>query len=218
VCARYFKKDVLHGVTLAVGRGEIVALLGGNGSGKSTVLKTISGLLPPYTGSIWLGGSDITKADVHSRQQAGISHLLQGGRIFPALTVEENLDVALQHRRRPCQHPFKLGTYFSQLTGFRRTRAGLLSGGVRQMLALEMILCQEPKYALLDEPSAGIASSIVRELFAAIQLMAKSTGMGILLVEQNIEEAKRIADYIIRLEHGAIIGIEQLHLHKGVKQ
>jgi branched-chain amino acid transport system ATP-binding protein len=205
ICASYLKKEVLLGISLIVGSGEIVALFGGNGSGKSTVLKTVAGLLFPTGGTVSFAGRDITDASVPCRQQFGITLLLQGGRIFPNLTVEENLSVALRHRRHTRDQVPALGTLFPVLRDRRGTRAGLLSGGQRQMLALEMVLAQEPRIALLDEPSAGLSPSAVHDLLSTIHAVAKSTGMGILLAEQNAEEAKKIADRYYLLEHGAIV-------------
>lgn len=202
----YVKKEILHGVSLTVHRGEIVALLGGNGSGKSTVLKTIAGLLRPTKGTVLFNGQNISSKTVHARQQMGIGFLLQGGRIFPNLTVAENLDISSHHgRMNPGngQRP-KVGDVFFVLRDQSSTRAGLLSGGQRQMLAIEMVLAQNPILALLDEPSAGLAPSLVTEILNQVSRIAVAKQMAVLLVEQNVEEARRIANHQLRLELGAV--------------
>jgi len=143
---------------LRFNRGEIVALWGGNGSGKSTALKTIMGLLQPTQGQVLFDDGDITAEPVHYRQQRGIGYLMQGGRIFPNLTVAENLAIAASRSdHRQTQTRTGLGGIFPVLAERADVRAGLLSGGQKQMLAIEMTMSQRPRLLLLDEPTGGIA-------------------------------------------------------------
>ena len=185
--ASYLKKETLRGVSLAVGRGEVVALLGGNGSGKSTTLKVIAGLLPPSKGRVWFEGKDITHATPHQRQVMGIGYLLQGGRVFPNLTVVENFEIALAHARdgvRTEDQP-TVGSIFPELKGLANSRAGLLSGGQRQMLAIEMVFGQRPRLTLLDEPTGALAEALATSFLRKIKTATQQSSHGILLVEQN---------------------------------
>jgi len=206
VHAAYVKKEILRGVSLAVHRGEVVALVGGNGSGKTTVLKTIAGLLEPTKGSVIYNGVDITHESAHYRQQGGIGLLLQGGRVFPNLSVEENFEISARHRRRQIRKDRapELGEVFPELGGKQKIRAGLLSGGQKQMLAVEMVLAQDPVVVLLDEPSAGLAPTLAMELLRKVALAATSKDMAVLLVEQNVEEARRNSNRQLRLDLGVV--------------
>jgi len=205
VHAAYVKKEILRGVSLSVNRGEVVVLLGANGAGKSTLLKTLAGLLKPTKGLIGFNGKDITKLSVRQRQRSGIGCLLQGGRVFSNLTVEENFQIALrQHRNgRNGKMPI-LGSLFPPLRERGSSRAGLLSGGQRQMLAIEMVLAQEPELALLDEPTGAVALELSRQLLQKIAEYSKTRLAGILLVEQNVAEAVRIANHVFRLTEGQL--------------
>ena len=205
VHASYGKKEVLRGLNLQVAAGEIVALLGGNGAGKSTTLKVIAGLLRPSAGDVSLSGENVSGLLPHEIQRRGVGVVLQGGRVFPNLTVAENLDVSIQ----ACSRSKSKGTpknelFFPRLGDLWTRRAGLLSGGERQMLGIELILQQCPNVLLLDEPSAGLAPVLVRETFQRIATFAKETGCAILLIEQNTEEARRIATSELILVDGRI--------------
>lgn len=205
VHAAYVKKEILRGVSLTVKRGEILALLGGNGSGKSTLLKTIAGLLQPTKGRIELKGRDITLLSVHGRQKGGIGYLLQGGRVFPNLSVEENFEVAMKHHRNGHNGAgAKLGSIFPPLRERTNVRAGLLSGGQRQMLAIEMVLAQEPELALLDEPTGALSHDLAITILKTVSAYVQKTGCGVLLVEQNVEEAKAVSRKCLRLLDGAV--------------
>lgn len=206
VYAAYVKKEILHGVSLSVNRGEIVTLLGGNGSGKSTVLKTIAGLLIPTKGQVFYDGRDITNASVHKRQKTGICYLLQGGRVFPNLTVKENFDIAMKHHRNGSNgnSPFP-GSIFPALKEKVNERAGLLSGGQQQMLAIEMVLGQEPELALLDEPTGALSQDLATEILRHIAQYMKTHNCGVLLVEQNVEAARKVANRELRLQDGLIV-------------
>jgi ABC-type branched-subunit amino acid transport system ATPase component len=158
VHAAYSKKEILRGLSFEVYPGEVVTLLGENGAGKSTALKVIAGLLPPTQGRVEFMGRDITHCDVQERQRLGIGCLLQGGRVFPNLTVEENFNLALSYARSTSKTAPQLGDVFSTLRERRNHRAGLLSGGQRQLLALEMISAQEPHLTLFDEPTSALSA------------------------------------------------------------
>lgn len=183
--ASYATKDILRGVSFEVHEGEVTALLGGNGAGKSTTLKVIAGLLQPSKGRIWFHGKDITDTTPSERQRLGLGYLLQGGRVFPNLTVAENLSVCLAHAGYITSKPFQLGDVFSELTGKRSVRAGLLSGGQRQMLAIEMILAQSPRLMLLDEPSGALAESLGTGVLKKLVKMIEASENAVLVVEQN---------------------------------
>lgn len=201
--AAYVKKKILHGVSLTVNQGEIVAILGGNGSGKSTLLKTIAGLLRPVRGRIAFRGRDITGASVHARQKDGIGYLLQGGRVFPNLSVQENFDIAIKHRRNGCQmNVTRVGSIFPPLAGRVADRAGLLSGGQRQMLAIEMVLAQEPEVVLLDEPTGALSHDLALGILHALRDHVLKTGCCVLLVEQNQVEARSVSSRCLQLVEG----------------
>lgn len=185
VHASYKEKEILRGVFLEIHDKETVVLLGANGSGKSTTLKTISGLLPITRGQIRLGGEDISLWDSAHRQAAGISYLLQGGRVFPNLTVQENFNVAIRYRRGgvvPNGH--FLGSVFPGLAGLCRRRAGLLSGGQQQMLAIEMVTAQCGVVGLWDEPTAGLSDEMAIAALNHIVVLA-NRGSAQLIVEQR---------------------------------
>lgn len=203
--AAYVKKEILRGVSLAVNRGEIVALLGGNGSGKSTLLKTIAGLLHPTQGRIEYQGHDITRLSIHNRQKSGIACLLQGGRVFPNLSVAENFEIAMKHHHNGHNGTEPaLGSVFPQLREKVKDRAGLLSGGQRQMLAIEMVLAQKPGLALLDEPTGALSHDLALAILKNISAFVQRSGCGVLLVEQNVEEASKVSHRLLRLQSGMI--------------
>lgn len=205
VHAAYVKKEILRGVSLTVDRGEIVALLGGNGSGKSTLLKTIAGLLHPTKGRIEFNGQDVTQSSVNARQNGGIGYLLQGGRVFPNLSVAENFEIATKHHRNGHNGTgAKLGSIFPALREKTNVRAGLLSGGQRQMLAIEMVLVQEPELALLDEPTGALSHDLAITILKTVSNHVQQTGCGVLLVEQNVKEATKVSHRRLRLELGSV--------------
>ena len=205
IWASYGKKEVLRGLTFSLSRGEIVALLGGNGSGKSTMLKVISGILRPAKGKVMLGRRDITGLLPHEVQRLGVGYLLQGGRVFPSLTVAENLAVA-RHGPRPGPSVARSSpdVVFPALAALGRRRAGLLSGGERQMLAIQMALTRSPQLLLLDEPSAGLAPGLAVDLLQRIVSVAREGMLGVLLVEQNVQEAMKIVDRSFVLVEGRV--------------
>jgi ABC-type branched-subunit amino acid transport system ATPase component len=203
--AAYGKKEVLRGVTLHVATGEVVTLLGGNGSGKSTLLKTIAGLLRPTMGTVFMDGVDLGPAASPDRQRLGAGYLLQGGRVFPNLTVAENLEIAARSRYRYADTRVASERVFPILDKLKSDRAGLLSGGQRQMLAIEMVLTQRPRLILLDEPTAALSHEAVTAILAKIREFAHINRSGVLLVEQNVNEAHIITDRHLRMVDGTVV-------------
>jgi len=210
--ASYYKKEILHGVSLCVREGEILSLVGPNGAGKSTLLKTIIGILPPREGRIYLDSEDVTNLSPHLRVRRGIGYFIQGGEIFPNLTVRENLelggmDLSKEELKERTEEVF---TLFPELAKISSRRAGLLSGGQRHALALGIVLMRRPKLLLLDEPSAGLAPALVKETMKRIQEINEDFRISILLVEQNLREALRIAQRVYLLKAGQIVGEEKI--------
>jgi len=202
----------LRGVSLEVPEGRIVALLGANGAGKSTTLKAISGLLRAEKGectqgSIELDGRRIDRKDASEIVRRGVMHVMEGRRVFPQLTVHENL-IAGAHtvKSRNLSPKFDLVySYFPRLKERQKGRAGYLSGGEQQMLAIGRALMADPKILLLDEPSLGLAPLFVQEIFAIIKRINAEQGRTILLVEQNARAAMQIAQHAYVLENGRIV-------------
>ena len=194
----------LRDVSLEVNEGEIVALIGANGAGKSTTLRTISGLLRSKTGSITLNGEDISKTEAHKLVAKGLAHVPEGRRIFLQMTVRENLDMGAYINSSDIKADIeKVYAYFPRLKHRANQIAGTLSGGEQQMLAMGRALMSKPKLLMLDEPSMGLAPILVQQIFDIIKEMHKA-GTTILLVEQNAEMALQIADRAYVLESGVI--------------
>lgn len=196
----------LKGVSLSVKEGQIVALIGANGAGKSTTLRTISGLLRPKVGDITFEGDSITKKNVQSIVRNGISQVPEGRRIFAPLTVLENLELGAFTRKDKdgVAHDMELVfKRFPRLAERKKQLAGTLSGGEQQMLAMGRALMSRPRLLLLDEPSMGLSPLFVKEIFDIIQRINEQ-GTTILLVEQNAHMAMSIADYAYVLETGKI--------------
>ncbi|WP_294159829.1 ABC transporter ATP-binding protein [uncultured Selenomonas sp.] len=196
----------IKGISLTVQQGEIVTLIGANGAGKSTTLRTISGLLKPKTGSITFQGQDIAGTPAHKIVGLGISQVPEGRRIFTEMTVMENLDLGAFIRKdkdgiaADKKHVFEL---FPRLEERQDQVAGTLSGGEQQMLAMGRALMSRPKLLLLDEPSMGLAPLLIKEIFSIIEDINKS-GTTVLLVEQNANMALSIANRAYVLETGRI--------------
>ena len=213
VHAAYLQKEILRGVSLTVHAGEIVSLLGENGSGKSTMLKVIAGLLKPSRGTVRYRGRELNGFDIQQRQQLGIGYLMQGGRVFPNLTVEENYQLSADQIRK-ANTPASLGDWFPVLRDRRADRAGLLSGGQRQMLAIEMVLVQKPKLFLLDEPTAALSVEFGTEILSYIRRCTTSTGAAALLVEQNAITALAKSDRTLHLTTGKFNNSEHHNYEK----
>lgn len=201
----YGHVHALKGITLKVREGEIVSLLGANGAGKTTTLNTISRLLQPEKGTYELNGESMLKKNAGQIVQNGIIHCPENRRVFPLFTVEENLLVGSYTRRdkKVKQDMERVYEIFPRLKERSSQKAGTLSGGEQQMLAIGRSLMGKPKLLLLDEPSLGIAPILVQEIFEIIQEINKS-GVSILLVEQNAHMALEISDYAYVLENGRI--------------
>ena len=198
----------VRGISLTVGKGELVSLLGANGAGKSSTIKCIAGALKASGGSITLGGKDITSASPEQVVRAGLATVPETRDVFPDLTVAENLMLgAYIHRRDQVgnrENLERLHTLFPRLAERSHQAAGTLSGGEQQMLVIARALMSRPTVLLLDEPSLGLAPAIVERIFEMIETLKKS-GLTILLVEQNVNQALSVADraYVMRL--GAIV-------------
>lgn len=205
IIAGYSKKEILRGASLRVLSGEITVVIGPNGAGKSTLLKAIVGLLKPKSGKVVWQGKDITRLEPHDHLEEGIAYLMQGGEVFPSLSVGENLQVAgfrltEERLKERVAWVFHL---FPRLKDLQSRRAGVLSGGERQMLALGMILLQKPKLLLLDEPSAGgLTPALAKEVFKTLRRINEEEKVSILLIEQNIREAVNIAHRVYLLKDG----------------
>ena len=194
----------IKGVSFEVGEGEIVALIGANGAGKSTILKTVSGLMHPRSGSITFCGQDIAHTEAYKLLRTGLAHVPEGRRIFLQMSVEENLQMggytAGKETDARIQDVFER---FPRLKERRNQVAGTLSGGEQQMLAMGRALISAPRLLMLDEPSMGLAPILVQQIFDIIRELHKA-GTTILLVEQNAEMALKVADRAYVLESGRI--------------
>ena len=202
---RYGAVAALRGVTFEVDEGEIVALLGANGAGKTTTLRTISGLQRPHSGEVQFAGDRIDSVAPHRICALGIGHVPEGRRIFPRMSVYENLDMGAYltrgDRTKERAHVFEL---FPVLEERRRQDGGTLSGGEQQMLAIGRALMSRPKLLLLDEPSMGLAPMFVARIFDIIREI-REQGTTVLLVEQNAAQALRLADRGYVLETGSVV-------------
>ena len=207
VAAGYGDVQVLWGVTLAVREGEIVTLVGANGAGKTTTLKTISGVVRATAGAMLYDGERVDSLPSHQIAARGISHVPEGRRLFPLMTVRENLELgviskaARKSRDESLEHVFSL---FPKLKERASQMAGTLSGGEQQMVAIGRGLMARPRLLMLDEPSLGLAPIVVREMFDIIREVNKG-GITILLVEQNVQQSLKISDRAFVLENGRVV-------------
>ena len=198
----YGKSHILHGIGLEVREGEIVALLGRNGAGKSTTLRSLVGLTPPRDGAVTIFGHVTTKWPPYRIAALGVGYVPEGRRIFPNLTVDENLLVPLE-RPGPWT-PATVYQLFPRLQERRASRGRQLSGGEQEMLSIARALLLNPKLLILDEPSQGLAPLIVREVFRIVAQM-RSQGITVLLVEQNVRMSLEVADHAYVLDDGHVV-------------
>jgi branched-chain amino acid transport system ATP-binding protein len=198
--------EALKGISLTVQEGEVVTLIGSNGAGKSTTLRSISGLTPASSGTITIDGEDITRVQAHHIVSYGISLAPEGRHCFPRMTVRENLDLGAHHRRGPeiGEDLDRVFALFPRLHERERQKAGTMSGGEQQMLAIGRALMARPRLLMLDEPSMGIAPLLVQRIYETITEINRS-GVSILLVEQNANYALDVARRGYVLETGRVV-------------
>jgi branched-chain amino acid transport system ATP-binding protein len=197
----YGEVQVLHGLDLALQKGEVLCLLGRNGAGKTTTLKAIMGLVPAASGSIKLDGKELTALSAHEVPKAGVAYVPQGRRLFAEMTVAENLEIGLMARGKGRQTRETVLDLFPLLRERLKQRSGTLSGGEQQMLAMARALCLEPQVLLLDEPTEGLMPSMIakiREMVARLRELGVST----ILVEQRVDAVLSLADRVTFIENG----------------
>ena len=203
--AGYGAVEVLRGVDLRIAPGELVALLGSNGAGKTTLNSVISGLIPTWAGRVMFEGQDLTGAHYRNVVQAGLIQVPEGRKIFPNLSVLENLELGAftRARDRRSKNLARVLDIFPRLRERETQLAGTMSGGEQQMLAIGRGLMAEPKLLILDEPSLGLSPLLVEEMFTLIAQL-RASGLAILLVEQNVGQSLEIADRAYVMENGSI--------------
>ena len=201
----YGGSHILRDVSFDLPAGKVTAVLGRNGVGKTTLLRTLMGLIPAATGSVRFGERDLTHTRPDERARAGIGYVPQGREIFARLTVAENLEMGLATRARGEAVPARVFEMFPVLRQMMRRRGGDLSGGQQQQLAIGRALAMEPRLLILDEPTEGIQPSIIKDIERAIRTLAASGEMAILLVEQYYDFARSLADQYLVMERGEIV-------------
>lgn len=208
VVSGYGEVEILHGVSIKVEEGEIVTIIGPNGAGKSTLLKTVFGLLPCKRGAVFFDGENVTGHSPQALVRKGMSYVPQSDNVFPSLTVQENLEMGAFIRRDNYRAKIEeVLALFPDVVERRHTRAGKLSGGQRQMLALGRALMLEPRVLLLDEPSASLAPNMVQLVFAKIQDINRS-GVSIVMVEQNARQSLKLSHrgYVLAMGQNRLEG------------
>jgi len=222
VVAYYGDFQALFGISFEVRRNEVLALLGGNGAGKTTCLRVISGLLRPRSGWVHFEGRDITRTPPDSIVELGIAHVPEGRQLFPEMTVEENLYLGSQLPRarvHRAQNLEKMYALFPRLQERRGQLAGTLSGGEQQMVAISRALMSEPKLLMLDEPSLGLSPKLTEQTLAAVRQIAQE--VTVLIVEQKVMEGLEISDRGYVIEHGALVkegSAQQLISDPGIRE
>jgi len=212
VDAFYGQVKVLHGMSLDLRRGEVLCLLGRNGAGKTTTLKAIMGLVPVASGSIRLEDIELTGLPAHEVPRAGIAYVPQGRRLFAELTVAENVEIGLNARRKGADVAETVLDLFPVLRERYRQRAGTLSGGEQQMLAMARALCLEPSVLLLDEPTEGLMPSVIARIRDTVAAL-RARGVSTILVEQRVDAVLPVADRVAFVENGRnreTVGVERL--------
>lgn len=220
IYAGYGKKIVLEGTSFSVKNGEKILLAGPNGSGKSTLLKVISGIIKIQSGNILYEGKEIHSISAYKRIRKGIGYLAQSNNIFPSLTISENLRIAFWEEKNEKLNYYeeKLFDLFPFLKDFKEKRAGILSGGQRQALAVGMVLLKEKKLYLLDEPTAGLSPKASEEILEVIKIISKEKNSAFILVEHNLRWVKDWYDRIIVMREGKFISEIQKDLKVEIKE
>jgi urea transport system ATP-binding protein len=201
----YGQSEVIHGVDLNVGKGEIVAVMGRNGMGKTTLFKTMMGILPSKNGRIQIDGKEISALPTHLRVRSGVAYVPQGRMVFPTLTVEENIRTGLPGRAMSDSIPDEVFALFPILHEFRKRRAGNLSGGQQQQLAIARALVTNPKVLMLDEPTEGIQPSIIKDIARSLLEIRKMKDLAIVVSEQVLSFTMAIADRLIVIDKGRFV-------------
>jgi len=202
--ARYGRIPVLNGIQLQVAAGEFVGVLGHNGMGKTTLLRTLMGFVPAHRGQITFDETDVTREPPYARARRGLGYVPQGREIFPGLSVRDNLRMGFAGRGAEERIDVILQT-FPRLTPLLGRRGGALSGGEQQLLAIARCLAGQPKMILFDEPTEGIQPSIIEELVVVLRQLHASQGLTILLVEQNLEFIAELAQRVLLIQKGTIL-------------
>src|SRR5919205_3094864 len=206
VDAGYDGFQALFDISVAIDPGETVAVIGPNGAGKTTLMRVISGLIRPTSGMITMQGADLLRTPAHRILELGIAHVPENRRLFPAMTVEDNLRMGAYIRPARARSAERLAyvyELFPRLRERRRQIAGTMSGGEQQMCAIGRALMSEPRLLLLDEPSAGLAPVIVEQVFALVERI-RASGLTVLIVEQNVRQVLRVVDRAYLLEAGSL--------------
>jgi urea transport system ATP-binding protein len=201
---RYGQSEALHGVTFSAKKNETVAIMGRNGMGKTTLFKSLIGILPLKSGTIAIDGQDISKDESYQRVAKGVAYVPQGRMIFPTLTVEENIQTGLENVRHK-QIPDEIYALFPVLFEMRGRKGGNLSGGQQQQLAIARALVTNPKVLLLDEPTEGIQPSIIKDIAKALNEIRKMREITIVVSEQVLSFAMEVADRLFVIEGGRLV-------------
>lgn len=210
----YDDKPVLQGIDFEVRQGEITVIAGRNGVGKSTLMKTLIGLIPTTAGSIVFGGEAIQKLPAHKRARLGIGYVPQGRDVFPRLTVSENLAIGAMATQNPDKHyQERVFSYFPILAERLNQKAGVLSGGQQQQLAIARALVARPQLLLMDEPSEGIQPNVAQDIARIMVRLKQDTDLSIILVEQNIDMICSVAQRVYVMEKGLIVAKLELEGH-----